>query len=57
MELLIRAYLRDNELWVFGGWHWLERRLMYREMMQRKRQKREEEFAQLDFLSALRVAA
>lgn len=40
-----------------GGWHWLEQRLMYREMMQRERQKRKEEFAQLDFLSALGVAA
>jgi hypothetical protein len=30
---------------------------MYREMMQQERQKREEESAQLDFLSALRIAA
>jgi hypothetical protein len=57
MELFSIAYLKGNELWVIGGWHWLERRLMYREMMQRERQKREEESAQLDFLSALRIAA
>ena len=57
MELLFIAYLKDNELWMIGGWHWLERRLMYREMMQRERQNREEESAQLDFLSALRIAA
>ena len=40
-----------------GGWHWLEQRLMYREMMRRERQKHEEGCAQLDFLSALRIAA
>jgi hypothetical protein len=57
MELLFIAYLKDNELWMIGGWHWLERRLMYRERMQRERQKHEEESAQLDFLSALRIAA
>ena len=27
MELLSIAYLKDNELWMIGGWHWLERRL------------------------------
>jgi len=57
MELLFIAYLKDNELWIIGGWRWLERRLMYREMMQRERQTREEESAQLDFLSTLRIAA
>jgi hypothetical protein len=57
MELLFIAYLKDNELWVMGGWHWLEQRLMYREMMRRERQKHKEECAQLDFLSALRIAA
>ena len=57
MELLFIAYLKDNELWMIGGWHWLEQRLMYREMMQRERQKREEESAQLNFLSALGIAA
>ncbi|MFC1712414.1 transposase [Candidatus Poribacteria bacterium] len=57
MELLFIAYLKDNELWVIGGWRWLEQRLMYREMMQRERQKREEESAQLNFLSALGMAA
>ena len=57
MELLFIAYLKDNELWMTGGWQWLERRLMYRETMQREQQMREEESAQLDFLSALRIAA
>jgi hypothetical protein len=57
MELLFIVYLKDNELCMIGGWHWLERRLMYREMMQRERQKCEEESAQLDFLSVLRIAA
>ena len=57
MELLFIAYLKDNELWVMGGWHWLERRLVYREMMQREKQEREEKCAQLDFLSLLGVAA
>jgi len=57
MELLFIAYLKDNELWMIGGWHWLERRLMYREMMKREKQEREEECAQLDFLSLLGVAA
>jgi hypothetical protein len=51
------AYLKDNELWVIAGWRWLEQRLMYREMMQREEQKREAESAQLNFLSALRIAA
>ena len=50
MELLFIAYMKDMD-----GW-WLQR-LMYCEMMQRERQKRGEEFAQLDFLSALRIAA
>ena len=54
---LFIAYLEDNELWMIGGSHWLERRLMYREMTQQERQKREEESAQLHFLSALRIAA
>ena len=49
--------LKDNELWMIGGWRWLEQRLIHREMMQRERQKREEEFAQLNFLSALGIAA
>lgn len=44
-------------LLMIGGWRWLEQRLMYCELMQRERQKREEESAQLDFLSALGVAA
>jgi hypothetical protein len=57
MELLFIAYLKGNELWVIGGWRWLEQRLMYREMMQREKQKREEEYAQLSFLSALGMAA
>ena len=57
MELLFIAYLRDNELWVMGGWHWLEQRLIHREMMQREKQKRGEESAQLNFLSALGIAA
>ncbi len=57
MELLFVAYLKDNELWVIGGWRWLEQRLMCREIMQRERQKREAEFAQLNFLSELRIAA
>jgi hypothetical protein len=57
MDLLFIACLKDNELWIIGGWRWLEQRLMYRELMQREKQKREEESAQLDFLSALRIAA
>jgi hypothetical protein len=57
MELLSIAYLKDNELWMIGGWRWLEQRLMYRDMMQRERQNREEESAQLNFLSALGIAA
>ncbi len=57
MELLFTAYLKDNELWVIGGWRWLEQYLMYRELMQREKQKREEECAQLDFLSVLGIAA
>ena len=57
MELLFIAELKDNELWMIGGWHWLEQRLMYGEMMQRERQKREAVSAQLDFLPALRIAA
>ena len=57
MELLFIAYLRDNELRVIVGWRWLERRLMYREMMQREKQKYEAESAQSDFLSALGIAA
>ena len=57
MELLSIAYLKDNELWMIGGCQWLERRLMYREMIQREKQQREEECAQLDFLSLLGVAA
>jgi hypothetical protein len=55
MELLFIAYLKDNELWVIGGWYWLERRLMWREMIQRE--KHEEESAQLDFLSVLGIIA
>jgi len=57
MELLFIAYLKDNELWVIGGWRWLERRLVLRELMQQERQKHEEESAQLDFLSVLGIAA
>ena len=57
MELFSIAYLKDNESWIIGGWRWLEQRLMYRELIQREKQKREEEPAQLDFLSALRIAA
>jgi hypothetical protein len=57
MELLSIAYLKDNELWMIGDWRWLEQRLMYRDMMQRERQNREEESAQLSFLSALGIAA
>jgi len=57
MELLFIAYLKDKKLWVMGGWRWLERRLMYHEMMQQERQKREEECVQLDFLSSLGIAA
>lgn len=45
-----------NELWVIGGWHWLEQRLMWREMIRWEKQEREEEFAQLDFLSILSIA-
>jgi len=33
MELLLISYLKGNELWSIGGWHWLEQRLMYRERM------------------------
>ncbi len=57
MELLFIAYLKDNELWMIGGWHWLEQRLAFREEMRREKQKREEECAQLDFLCALGIAA
>ena len=57
MELLSIAFLKGNELWIIGGWRCLEQRLTYREMMRRKEQKREEECAQLDFLSALGIAA
>ena len=57
MELFSIAYLKGNELWVIGGWRWLEQRLIYRDMMQREKKKREEECAQLDFLSALGIAA
>ncbi|MBM3240180.1 hypothetical protein FJZ31_28175 [Candidatus Poribacteria bacterium] len=56
MELFSIVYLKDNELWVIGGWHWLEQRLIYREIMQREKQKREEESAQLYFLSVLGIA-
>jgi hypothetical protein len=42
------VYLKDNELWVIG---------VYREIMQQEKQKREAESAQLDFLSALGIAA
>ena len=45
MELLFIAYLKDNELWVIGGWRWLEQRLIHRELMQREKQKCEEEYA------------
>ncbi len=57
MQLLSIVYLKDNELWVIGGWHWLEQRLTLRETMRREKQKREEEFAQMDFLFALGLAA
>jgi hypothetical protein len=57
MELLSMAFLKGNELWIIGGWRWLEQRLMYREMMQREKRKREEKCTQLDFLSVLGVAA
>jgi len=57
MELLFIAYLKDNELWMIGGWRWLEQRLMWREMIHWEKQKHEAESAQLDFLSALGVAA
>ena len=40
MELLFIAYLKDNDLWVIGGWRWLEQRLIYRELMQREKQER-----------------
>lgn len=42
---------------VMSIWLWLERCLIYREMMQRERKKREEESAQLHFLSALGIVA
>jgi len=48
---------RRNELRVIGGWRWLEQRLDLRGMMRRERHKREEESAQLSFLSALGIAA
>ncbi len=57
MDLLFIAYLKDNELRVIGGWRWLEQRLIYRELIQREKQKREDECAQLDFLSVLGIAA
>jgi hypothetical protein len=57
MELLFIAYPKDNELWVLGGWRWLEQRLIHREIMRREKQKCEEESAQLDFFSALRIAS
>ena len=57
MELLFIAYLKDSELWIIGGWQWLEQCPMYREMMQREKKKRGEEFAQLGFLSTLGIAA
>lgn len=57
MELFSIVYLKDNELWVIGGWHWLEQRLIYREIMQQEKPKREEESVQLDFLSVLGIAA
>ena len=57
MELFSIAYLKGNELWMIGGWRWLEQRLIHREMMQRERQKREDQSAQLDFLSVLGLAA
>jgi hypothetical protein len=47
MEFLPIAYLKDNELWMIGGWRWLEQRPIRREFMQRERQKRAEESAQL----------
>ncbi len=55
--MLFMAYMKDNDLWIIGGWCWLEQLLMYRELMRRVRQKHEEEFAQLNFLSALGIAA
>ena len=57
MGLFSIVYLKDNELWVIGGWHWLELCLTYREIMQQKKQKREAESTQLDFLSVLGIAA
>jgi len=57
MELFSIVYLKDNELWMIGGWHWLEQRLMWRERIHWEKQKRKEESAQLDFLSALGIAA
>ena len=56
-ELFFIAYLKGNELWVIGGWRWLEQRLIYRDVMQREKKKREEESTQLDCLSALGIAA
>ena len=56
MELFPIAYPKGNELWMIGDLHWLERRLAFREEMGREKQKREEESAQLDFLSALGIA-
>jgi len=57
LELFSIVYLKDNELWVIGGWHWLELCLIYREIMQQEKQRREAESAQLDFLSVLGTAA
>jgi len=57
MELFSIVYLKDNELWMIGGWRWLEQRLMWRELIRWEKQRCKEESAQLDFLSALGVAA
>ena len=55
MELLLIAYLRDNELCVIGGWYWLEQRLMWSEVAQRENHKREAESDQLNCLSVLGI--
>ena len=50
MELLFIAYLKDNELWMIGGWRWLKQRLIWREMIHWEKQKRKIELVSLGFI-------
>lgn len=47
MGLCSIVYLRDNELWMVGSWHWLEQHLMWREMIRWEKQKHREKSARI----------